>query len=117
MARGFGGRLALPAHKEGRALRTETTINNTWDFRIGKRLHNLPKLRRSDFRPTGACSRWSDRVTTTGLRAALFCTRSYTRILRPGLALGLPGHRAIETPLKRAFEIFEKEGTVDSIAA
>jgi len=21
-------------HKEGRALRTETTINNTWDFRV-----------------------------------------------------------------------------------
>jgi len=32
-------------HKEGRALRTETTINNTRDFAIGKRLHNLPALR------------------------------------------------------------------------
>jgi hypothetical protein len=32
-------------HKEGRALRTETTINNTWDFDIGKRLQNLPGLR------------------------------------------------------------------------
>jgi hypothetical protein len=31
-------------HKEGRALRTETTINNTWDFKIGKRLTNLPAL-------------------------------------------------------------------------
>ena len=31
-------------HKEGRALRTETTINNTRDFAIGKRLHNLPAL-------------------------------------------------------------------------
>ncbi|WP_322770442.1 hypothetical protein [Frankia sp. Cr1] len=32
-------------HKEGQALRTETTINNTGDFQIGKRLTNLPALR------------------------------------------------------------------------
>ena len=37
-------------HKEGRALRTETTINNTPDFGIGKRLHNLPALREVGFR-------------------------------------------------------------------
>jgi hypothetical protein len=37
-------------HKEGRALRTETTINNTRDFGIGKRLHNLPALREIGFR-------------------------------------------------------------------
>ena len=36
-------------HKENRALRTETTINNTYDFGIGKRLHNLPKLRQIGF--------------------------------------------------------------------
>jgi hypothetical protein len=32
-------------HKQGRALRTETTINDTRDFNIGKRLTNLPALR------------------------------------------------------------------------
>jgi hypothetical protein len=37
-------------HKEGRALRTETTINNTNDFSIGKRLHNLPALREIGFK-------------------------------------------------------------------
>jgi hypothetical protein len=37
-------------HKEGRALRTETTINNTRDFSIGKRLHNLPALREVGFK-------------------------------------------------------------------
>jgi hypothetical protein len=37
-------------HKEGRALRTETTINNTRDFSIGKRLKNLPALRQIGFR-------------------------------------------------------------------
>lgn len=36
-------------HKENRALRTETTINNTYDFGIGKRLHNLQKLREIGF--------------------------------------------------------------------
>ena len=36
-------------HKEGRALRTETTINDTRDFAIGRRLHNLPALREIGF--------------------------------------------------------------------
>lgn len=36
-------------HKEGRALRTETTINDPRDFGIGKRLHNLSALRKVGF--------------------------------------------------------------------
>jgi hypothetical protein len=36
-------------HKEGRALRTETTINNTRDFGLSKRLTNLPALRQLGF--------------------------------------------------------------------
>jgi hypothetical protein len=36
-------------HKEGQALRTETTINDTRDFAIGRRLHNLPALRKIGF--------------------------------------------------------------------
>jgi hypothetical protein len=36
-------------HQEGQALRTETTINDTRDFQIGKRLHNLPALRAIGF--------------------------------------------------------------------
>jgi hypothetical protein len=36
-------------HKEGRALRTETTINHTRDFGIGKSLKNLPALRQTGF--------------------------------------------------------------------
>lgn len=36
-------------HKEGRALRTETTINDTYDFAIGRRLTNLPALRQLGF--------------------------------------------------------------------
>jgi hypothetical protein len=37
-------------HKEGRALRTETTINDASDFKVGKRLRNLPRLREIGFR-------------------------------------------------------------------
>jgi hypothetical protein len=36
-------------HKEGRALRTETTINDTRDFAIGRMLRNLPALRKVGF--------------------------------------------------------------------
>jgi hypothetical protein len=36
-------------HKEGQALRTETTINNTYNFEIGRALRNLPALREIGF--------------------------------------------------------------------
>lgn len=36
-------------YKQGRALRVETTINDARAFGIGKRLHNLPKLRELGF--------------------------------------------------------------------
>jgi hypothetical protein len=36
-------------HKEGQALRTETTINDTRDFGIRKRIHHLPALRQIGF--------------------------------------------------------------------
>jgi hypothetical protein len=36
-------------HKEGQALRTETTINDTRDFGVGRLLKNLPELRRIGF--------------------------------------------------------------------
>src|SRR6202790_1966307 len=191
-------------HKENRALRTETTINNTYDFGIGKRLHNLPKLREIGFaanrrlldverlshdcmltedtfqtingpvaagRQRASGLRFADarvqsllhalipfrllangfrcaalrqhlaalsgrdseaisqgaityqlrrlrlhglierlpnsfryRVTAFGFRAALFFTRLYNRLLRPGLAAALPGLRTVDAPLKRAFD-------------
>jgi hypothetical protein len=191
-------------HKENRALRTETTINNSYDFGVGKRLHNLPKLREIGFAanrqllkveclshdcmltedtfqtinsPVAAGGqrasglRFADprvhpllqalilfrqlaqgfrcadlrhhlaamsgrdpqsltqgaityqlrrlrlhgfierlpnsfryRVTQFGFRAALFFTRTYNRILRPGLAAALPALRSIDAPLKRTFD-------------
>jgi hypothetical protein len=36
-------------HKEGQALRTETTVNDTYDFAIGRALRNLPALREIGF--------------------------------------------------------------------
>jgi hypothetical protein len=36
-------------HKHGQALRTETTINDTRDFALGRRLHNLAALRQVGF--------------------------------------------------------------------
>src|SRR6202011_241666 len=44
------------------------------------------------------------RVTDFGFRAALFFTRLYNRLLRPGLAAALPTLRAVDGPLKRAFD-------------
>jgi hypothetical protein len=191
-------------HKEGRALRTETTINNTRDFGIGKRLENLPALREIGFQanrrllhvqctshdctigeaafravnepvlvngqrasalrfadltvqallsalllfrllPRGFSNRelrdhWAPllnqeaqtmtpgrmsyhlrrlrlhgiieripkthryRVTDSGWRTALFCTRCYNRILRPGLARVIPKEATEDSALRRRFD-------------
>jgi hypothetical protein len=191
-------------HKEGRALRTETTINNPRDFGIGKRLENLPALREIGFQanrrllhvqctshdctigedafrqvnepvvvngqrasalrfadwtvqalfsallvfrllPRGFSNRelrdhWAPllgkevqsmtqgqmtyhlrrlrlhgvieripkthryRVTDSGWRTALFCSRCYSRILRPGLAHIIPEEALNDSPLRRRFD-------------
>jgi hypothetical protein len=198
-------------HKESRALRTETTINNARDFGIGKRLCNLPALRAIGFaanrrlieveRLSHDCvlaehtfqavnspvtvgsqrasgMRFADartrpllealilfrqlpdgfrsadlrhnlaalsanlaqaisqgaatyqlrrlrlhgliervpnsfryRVTDLGLRVALFFSRAYNRLLRPGLAAALPGLRVLPNPLKRAFNQLDAQLT------
>jgi hypothetical protein len=198
-----------PYHKEGRALRTETTINNTRDFAIGRRLtrDNLAALRRVGFQANrrlldverlshdcavgdtvftqlhqpivvddqrASALRFGDprvqlllcalvcfrllpqgfshadltaqltfllgagatpitagrmtydlrrlrlhgvitripkthryRLTDFGLRAALFSTRSYARLIRPGLALVVPDEVLGDPPLRRAFQQLE----------
>ena len=196
-------------HKENRALRTETTINNSYDFGIGKRLCNLPKLREVGFaanrrlldvehishdcilaedafqainspvaagRQRASGLRFADprvhallhavilfrqlaqgfrssdlrqhlaalsgrdpqsisqsaityqlrrlrlhgliervpdsfryRLTQFGLRAALFFTRAYNRLLRPGLAARHPSLRASDTTLKPAFDKIDQQ--------
>jgi hypothetical protein len=191
-------------HKEGRALRTETTINDLGDFDIGKRLSNLAAARRIGFLanrrllnvqrisqdcalgedafhgvnepvevdgqrasglrfadtavqallsallvfrllPRGFSNRdlrnhWAPllgkapddmtpgqmtyhlrrlrlhalieripgthnyRVTRQGFRTALFCTRTFNRILRPGLAQIIPLEVLDDTALRRGFD-------------
>src|SRR3984893_1380357 len=59
------------------------------------RLHGLIERRPNSFRY---------RVTEFGFRAALFFTRLYNRLLRPGLPAALPTLRAVDGPLKRAFD-------------
>ena len=56
-------------HKLGKALRTETTINDTADFGVAKGLSHLPELKE-----------------ITGIRQARFLTRLTQRLLIPGLS-------------------------------
>ena len=65
-------------HKEGRALRTETTINDTGDFDIGKRLVNLPALREIGFKANRRLLGVHDSTTTRSPEPTT-CTPSPTR--------------------------------------
>jgi DNA-binding HxlR family transcriptional regulator len=49
------------------------------------------------------------RLTSFGLRVARFCTRTYARILRPGLGRVLPATSSMQCPLRRSFEKLEQE--------
>jgi hypothetical protein len=116
-------------HKEGQALRTETAINNTKDFYMEKSLRNnlaallgqpveqftqnrmTYQLRR--LRLHGLIERIPKthryRMTSFGIRVAVFCTRAYCRILRPGLGLALPATSSFPGSLRRSFDNLEQE--------
>lgn len=49
------------------------------------------------------------RLTPFGFRVAVFCTRTYARILRPGLGLVLPETSSLPAPLRRSFDKLEQE--------
>jgi hypothetical protein len=53
-------------------------------------------------------------VTDTSFRAALFFTRAYGRLIRPGLAAALPDHKSVSTPLKRASHTIDAHLTARS---
>jgi hypothetical protein len=53
----------------------------------------------------------SYRLTSFGLGVSLFCTRAYSRILRPGLGLALPTTPSYPSSLKRTFDKLEQEVT------
>jgi hypothetical protein len=78
-------------HKEGRALRTETTINNTRDFGIGKGLSNLPALRAIGFT---ANRRLLDVQTLS--HDCLLGEAALATVIRPQL---VDGQRAAALPL------------------
>ena len=91
-------------HKEGRALRTETTINDTNDFQIGKRLTNLPALREIGFhanrRLLDVQRLDHDPITATTALAAVtdpVITPTGTRV--PGLRLGQARSHALLSAL------------------
>jgi hypothetical protein len=44
------------------------------------------------------------RLTDSGWRTALFCTRTYNRILRPGLAQVIPEAALDDADLRRCFD-------------
>jgi hypothetical protein len=48
-------------------------------------------------------------LTDFGFRVAVFCTRAYSRILRPGIGLILPATCSLPSPLRRSFDKLERE--------
>jgi hypothetical protein len=46
-------------------------------------------------------------VTREGGRTALFCTRTYNRLLRPGLAQIIPEEAQDDSELRQAFDQFD----------
>jgi hypothetical protein len=70
-------------HKAGQALRTETTINNTRDFYIGKSMVNLPALRKIGF---AANRRVLDVETLT--HDALLAEETLQQLQRPRVVEG-----------------------------
>ena len=70
-------------HKLGRALRTETTINDPTDFKVGKRLKNLPALREIGFS--------ANRRLLEVQRMSCDCTVGedvFASVCRPGMVSG-----------------------------
>jgi hypothetical protein len=49
------------------------------------------------------------RLTNLGLRTGWFFTRTYSRILRPGMATILPSLSAPNTKLRRCFDKLDQE--------
>ena len=49
------------------------------------------------------------RLTRHGARTAMFCTRTYNRLLRPGLAQIMPKEALDDSELRRAFDQFDEK--------
>jgi hypothetical protein len=84
-------------HKAGQALSTETTINNTYDFYIGKNLRNLPALRRIGFQ---ANRRWF-RVQRIS-HDCILAEETFQKINRPVMSVFRVGPKR---PAKQQFSL------------
>jgi hypothetical protein len=85
------------AELHGRDPQTLSSGAMTYQLRR-RRLHGIIERRPNSY---------AYRVTQAGFRTALFFTRTYNRLLRPGLAAILPQNGAAPTALKRSFDAFE----------
>ena len=76
------------------------------DMTPGQMIYHLRRLRGLITR-IPAAHRY--RVTRQGPRAALFCTGTYNRILRPRLAQIIPEHALDDSEPRRAFDQFHEK--------
>ena len=78
------------------------------DFTQGRMSYQLRCLRlhgRIERIPKTHCYR----LPSFGFRIAIFCTRTYARILCPGLGLVLPGTSSFPSALRRSFDKLERQ--------
>ena len=80
--------------------------NGADDMTPGQMIYHLRRLRGLITR-IPAAHRY--RVTRQGPRAALFCTGTYNRILRPRLAQIIPEHALDDSEPRRAFDQFHEK--------
>ena len=68
-------------HKEGRALRTETTINDSYDFDVGRRLDNLDQLKELGYSTNRRLLRVQRLSHNCQLGAAVFADLQQPRVV------------------------------------
>jgi hypothetical protein len=67
-----------------------------WRLRLHGLIERIPKTHRY-------------RLTSSEFRVAIFCTRTYARILRPAFGLILPAMSSFPSSLRRTFAKLEQE--------
>jgi len=101
----------LPTGFSNRDLRTNLAAllgQPVHQFTPGRMTYQLRRLRLHGLiEPIPKTHRY--RLTPFGFRVAVFCSRTYARILRPGLGLVLPNASSVPTPLRRSFDKLEQE--------
>jgi hypothetical protein len=87
--------------------------NHNQSCAVNLHLRGLPRKRTRRLRLHGFIERLPNsfryRVTEFGFRASLFLTRTYNRLLRPGLAAVIPALGSGTNSLKAAFDKINQE--------